>query len=511
MAAGIRASTAPALPAPTTRRVLAPALARVWAVLIAPTLAYFAGFCLLTYPLIWSFGSALFADDGDGLQNYWNLWWVDTALTRLHQSPWFTPLLHYPGGVSLVGQTLNPFNGFAGVVLLRWLSLAETYNAIVIFSFVMGGLTTFWLARACGGAWWSSLIAGGIFTFANYHFAHAQGHLQLVSLEWLPLFLLCWLCLLERPTLWRALAAAVVLLLVQLCDYYYYFYCVLAGALLFGWQIWQATDWRAWFRQQSRLVALGIFGLVALVLTSPLPAALYLLNRRDPLSGEHVPTQYSLELASLLIPGGHWRFARLTEWYWARLPGNIHESSVSLGLAMLILLIATWRLRRALGGAALSYWYGTLVVFILLALGPALVIGDAELHFTHGLTPYGLLERIFPPLRLSGMPIRMVVMVNLCAAVICALGLPLLWRGGARRRVLVVALLALMVVEFLPAPLPETHLALPAYYAVLQQRPDHFAVIDLATDQYHALAYQTMHGRPLASGYVSRLPASVET
>jgi hypothetical protein len=178
---------------------------------------------------------------------------------------------------------------------------------------------------------------------------------------------------------------------------------------------------------------------------------------------------------------------------------------------MLILLIATWRLRRALGGAALSYWYGTLVVFILLALGPALVIGDAELHFTHGLTPYGLLERIFPPLRLSGMPIRMVVMVNLCAAVICALGLPLLWRGGARRRVLVVALLALMVVEFLPAPLPETHLALPAYYAVLQQRPDHFAVIDLATDQYHALAYQTMHGRPLASGYVSRLPASVET
>jgi hypothetical protein len=34
-------------------------------------------------------------------------------------------------------------------------------------------------------------------------------------------------------------------------------------------------------------------------------------------------------------------------------------------------------------------------------------------------------------------------------------------------------------------------------------------VLDTATDQYHALYYQTLHGRPLAFGYVSRLPASV--
>jgi hypothetical protein len=509
MAAGIRASTAPALPAPTTRRVVVPALARVWAALLAPALAYFAGFCLLTYPLIRSFRLALFADEGDGLQNYWNLWWVDTALTRLHQTPWFTPLLHYPGGVSLVGQTLNPFNGLVGVGLLRWLSLAETYNVIVICSFVIGGLTTFWLARACGGAWWSSLIAGGIFTFANYHFAHAQGHLQLVSLEWLPLFLLGWLRLLERPILWRALAAAVVLLLVQLCDYYYYFYCVLAGALFLGWELWRARDWRAWLGQRSRLVALGVFGLAALVLTGPLPTALYLLNRRDPLSGEHVPAEYSLDLLALIIPGGHWRFASLTKRYWSHLPGNIHESSVYLGVGVVALLIAIWRRRHALVGTTIRAWYLLLAVFALLALGPTLRIAGQVVPYTNGATPYALLERILPPLRLSGMPVRMVVMVNLGAALICALGLPLLWQGGMWRRVLVVALLALMVVEFLPAPLPETHLALPAYYAVLQQRPDHLAVIDLATDQYHALAYQTMHGRPLASGYVSRLPASV--
>ena len=60
MTAGTR-NRGVALPAsaPAIRKVLAPALTRVWVMLIAPSLAYFAGFCLLTYPLIWSFRSAL--------------------------------------------------------------------------------------------------------------------------------------------------------------------------------------------------------------------------------------------------------------------------------------------------------------------------------------------------------------------------------------------------------------------------------------------------------------------
>ncbi|HET8627490.1 MAG TPA: hypothetical protein VFL91_08725, partial [Thermomicrobiales bacterium] len=304
---------------------------------LLPVLVYFAGFCLLTYPLIRAFPRAFFADAGDGLQNVWNIWWVDLALTRLHASPWWTPLLHYPGGVSLVGQTLNPFDGFVGVALLPWLSLVETYNAIVVFSFVMGGVTAFWLARALGGAHWSSLVGGALFTFANYHFAHAQGHLQLVALEWLPLFLLCWRRLLVAPGAWRALAAAGALLLVQLCDYYYFFYCVLAGALLLAWHWWHTGRGRRYL-DRARLAALGVFAVAAAALTGPLPVALLLLDRRDPLGGEHPAATFSLDLLAPIIPGGHWRFAPLTADYWSRLPGNIHESSVAVGVSVLLLL-----------------------------------------------------------------------------------------------------------------------------------------------------------------------------
>src|SRR6266849_4159890 len=90
-----------------------------------PAFFYFICFCLLTYPLIGQFSSHFFADKWDGLQNVWNLWWVNKAVTELHQSPWQTSYLHYPFGVSLVQHTLNPFNGLLGILLLKFLQLVQ--------------------------------------------------------------------------------------------------------------------------------------------------------------------------------------------------------------------------------------------------------------------------------------------------------------------------------------------------------------------------------------------------
>ncbi len=199
---------------------------------VFPALLYLLIFCIYTYPLLLDFSTHFFADQGDGLQNVWNIWWVHKAVTQLHQLPWQTSYLHYPNGVSLLGSTLNPFNGFVGIVLLPFLTLVETHNVIVIFSFVLGGVTTFWLAYYLTGSYWSSILAGFIFTFSNYHFAHAEGHLQLVSLEWIPLFVLCWYVVLTKPGILMAIASAVTLVAVILCDYYYFFYCVVMGVLM---------------------------------------------------------------------------------------------------------------------------------------------------------------------------------------------------------------------------------------------------------------------------------------
>ena len=55
------------------------------------------------------------------------------AVRELHVLPWYTTYLHYPVGTTLLGHTLNPFNGLLAIALLPVLTLVQTYNSIVIF------------------------------------------------------------------------------------------------------------------------------------------------------------------------------------------------------------------------------------------------------------------------------------------------------------------------------------------------------------------------------------------
>src|SRR6188472_1231712 len=108
---------------------------------LAPAMFFLAWFVVLTWPAITRFQTHLFADEGDGVQNVWNLWLVNRTVTVLHQNPWHTTLLHYPYGTSLLGHTLNPFNGFVAIGLLKFMSLTSAHNTIVVFSFVCAGVT----------------------------------------------------------------------------------------------------------------------------------------------------------------------------------------------------------------------------------------------------------------------------------------------------------------------------------------------------------------------------------
>ncbi len=304
------------------------------------TFSYFLVFAAMTFPSIFYFSSHYFADDGDGFQNVWNIWWVNKAVTELNQLPWFTRFLYAPHGTSLLAHTLNPFNGFVCIPLLRFLSLVQAHNFIVIFSFVMGGLTAFALAWFLTRRYWVGWFAGFVFTFSNFHFAHAEGHLQLVSLEWLPAFVLAWLMLLEKPSSGRALFAASMGFLVLLCDYYYFFYCGITALILLVYEGRMRRD-PLFFARGGSAKPFLVFVVTSTVLCGPLVVGLTSLANEN-FTGSHDPAAFSADLFGYLIPGGHWRFNYLTHFFWRRLPGNVHESSVYLGFGGVILLVRGW-------------------------------------------------------------------------------------------------------------------------------------------------------------------------
>ncbi len=147
----------------------------------------------LTYPLVTQFGRAIPGDGFDGWQNYWNLWWIKTALLEQHTHPWFTNMLYYPTGVGLLFHTLNAFNGFITLPIQLVFGLLPAYNAAVLLSFTLGGLGAYLLARYVlgpGSSRLAAFAAGVIFTFSPFHIAHLLGHMQVISLEWIPFYAL---------------------------------------------------------------------------------------------------------------------------------------------------------------------------------------------------------------------------------------------------------------------------------------------------------------------------------
>jgi hypothetical protein len=472
---------------------------------VLPALFYLTTFIVLTYPLIRRFSTHLFADPWDGLVFYWNLWWVNKAVTDLHQSPWHTSYLNYPFGVSLLPHTLSPFNGFLAIPLLRFLTLIQVYNVLVIFSFAASGLTAFLLAHYFTRSYWPSIFAGYVFTFSSYHFAHMEGHLNLVSLEWVPLFVLCWYILVVRPGVTIAITTGIVLFAVILCDYYYFFYCILIGVIIFVWHGLRTKN-PGFFLERKYLVSLTVFLSVVLVTSGPLVISLLRLNSADPFTG-HDPLRNSMDALAPVIPGSHWRFANLTRFYWSRLPGDTNENSVYLGWTVIFLLLYAWRRRPAVPSSPL--WFFLVFCFGILALGPVLHVWGTEYSVVK--LPYAILEKVFPPLQASGVPVRMMIICTLAASVLCAIGLAEASRRSLREQVFAAIVIVALVVEYLPKPRVYSALRVPEFVSILKAKPGKEAVLDTVSDPFQTMYHQTVHEKPMASAVsvLSRTPHSV--
>jgi hypothetical protein len=473
-----------------------------------PTVSYTLCYFLLTYPMVWKWSTSFYGDNGDGLQNEWNLWWIRKAVLQLHQSPWFTTWLHAPRGTTLIGHTLNPINGFVGIPLSFIFSPVHVYNLIVTCGFVFTGVTAFWLARHVCKSYVPALLGGFAFTFTGFHFAHSYGHMQLISLEFVPLFVLAWLRMLEKPATSRAISAGIVLGLVALCDFYLVFYCVLAGFLC-GLYYFPHLKRLTQSPQTSPLrltLGFGVFIAVTSICCGPLLIPLLIADARDPFDGAHNAVVFSSDAFSAIVPGGADLLGRFTKSYWSKLPGNISEQCVYVGLSVVAMAvygaIKQFKTTRTTG-----CWIAMALSFYVLSLGPNLLVhGVAQ---TDRILPYAWLENLIPPLRLSGCPGRMMIMGALALSILMSLGIASFWQSGRIYKGLVAIFAVIMAIDLSPIKLPTTPVIYPAWTAVLRDLPLKGAVISQVDADGLQLYYQTLYDRPMAFGYISRKPQSV--
>lgn len=440
---------------------------------------------------------------GDGWQNLWNMWWLRRAFAE-GVNPYFTTLLHHPHGHTLLYHTLNPFNGLLALPLTWLLGQPAAYNLVFLFSFVASGFTMYLLAVELGAGRVGGFLAGCLFTFSPFHFAHAQGHLQLTAMEWLPLFLLLARRVWQRGGVVNGLAAGLSLGVTTFCSIYY----LAAGFVLAG----PAAVYLA-IRRPRRLADKQLWwslaaGAAGFLFTGGMLVLAMLLNYRQAgLAPAHQSSFWSADLQSFLVPSwilayGDWFTALSSRW-----TGNSAECSQYLGLLPLgLCVVALWPGRQ--GWQRSWGWLAFLLLGVMLSLGPYLHWGG---HVYRGvLLPFGWLERLVPALSLSGAPVRWHIVTLVALAVLAGLGLGRVQRRRVpaerrrwRRRLPPALLIVACLVEYWPRWVETRPLVRLEFCRQIARAPAGEAVYDLG-DGNEALLRQTQHGHPLVGGYIAR-------
>jgi hypothetical protein len=402
------------------------------------------------------------------------------------------PLEHRPRGA------LSPANTVPAALLATRAGLFTAYNTAVLFSFVLAAGSSYRFARRLGASPTGAALGALVFTFAPQRMARTLGHLNLLSIGWLPVALEGLLAA-SRSSGWRraagVLAGALGLALLAYSDWYLAIMGALAAFSFAAFEIPRAPAGR----RAGSAAALGAAGTLAVLAVLPAARA---LGRETAGQAGHDARGAGVSVTSLVVPSRVQLVSRLTLALTARETATGEEGGNALGLvplaALLAVAIGRGREREidfalAAGGAAL-----------VLSLGPVLRVFSAP---TGVPLPYAAVDALIPVLRLGGAVNRFQALAFLPIALGVAFATTRLLARGRRAWVVAGALLAFA--ELTPADPGHSVWPFdppdPAMVAISGAAAPG-VVLDIDPGNLDMI-HQLQHGRPQVLGLLSRTPA----
>jgi len=220
---------------------------------------------LLTWPLAPRLGSAGRVDSGDGRHGVWNVAWVAHALTTDPTSV-FDANIFYPHKQALA---FSEANFVAGIVAIPvWVTTKNpyaSYNTVVLLAFAGAALAGYLLVRVLGGSRFGAAIAGGVYGFSPYMFAHIP-HIQLLMTFGPALSMAAFHHFTKAPSLRRGLTLGGALTVTGLaCAYYGIYSALMVGVGL----VWTMVEHRRW-RDRSFWIGIVAAAVVVMLIIGPL-------------------------------------------------------------------------------------------------------------------------------------------------------------------------------------------------------------------------------------------------
>jgi hypothetical protein len=451
---------------------------------------------------------------GDAYQFLWFFWWVKKSLLSA-SSPYFSQYIFYPTGVNLAFSTITPFNSILSIPLQSMFGLIKAYNILWLSSFILSGYGTYLLVRYLTGNLKAAFISGLIFMFSPYHFAHALGHLNLLSMEWIPFYVLFLIKTVNEKSSKNAIYAAFFLLLVFLCEYTYAVYLCCFTVFFLLYYVYEDKSYVVNKYVVKRLFLMGVT-FTFLVLPFVYPLLKELLISKSSYMYNNGFVVFSADLLGFFVPSrSHPVFGQLVNPIYQNFTGNDGEFTVFAGYTVLILsVIAFLKIKTK----EVKFWVLSTVIFFIFCLGPLLHIngiftGTIEnINFAIPL-PYAIIMKI-PIISISRAPSRWDALVMLNLSVLSGYGLSYInkklenssFRNRSISTYITIICASLILFEFLFIPYPMASTDIPEFYRSLSKNPEDFAIFEIPDLSHHVayseyMYYQTVHEKKLITGY----------
>lgn len=498
---------------------------------------------LFTWPLATNMTSHGFGVDEDAPYHIWHNWWLKFSLFDLHQNPLYTDYIFHPQKIPLVYDA-NAFVFGALTIPLQFIThnVVLSSNIVFLLSFVLSGLSLFYLAKYTlslnkprGSALelsthhtilydsknLAAFFAGLIFAFSPYTLAQAiDGHTNLTTTWIIPFYTFFLLKSLETHPAGEKITRRVLtgkypiltglLAALQLYnDFTYTAFMIILTALILAYHIFRASVSPSVVRgsvfQRCRLPiqSLVIITVVSFTFASPIiwPALKLWRSGFHPGSPLWVQNEWAADLLAFFRPNDRTTF--LTPFIYTPPRGTV-EGTVYLGWTVIVLSLFTvfrqlslskiknWKLE--IRNSPVIFWFFLAAAFFILSLGPFLHFGGrwrfqlpaSSLQLPIPL-PWILIHKI-PFIGEIQEPTRINPFLMMPLAILAAHSLAVLFEKLKTQRFLpitnnqlltTIAASTLILFEYLSFPFPTTSLQAPEVYRQIRNELGQFAVLTL--------------------------------
>lgn len=477
-----------------------------------------------TYPIVLNINGIT---DGDGYAVPQGFWWFKKAITSF-QNPFYTDYIFYPQGTSLVfGSNFSNFLLTLPVNIVAGANAAG--NMAYILSFLLSGYFAFLLAYELTGNKYASVIAGIIYGFNPFR-CRGVGHLNIVTVQWLPLYLLMFKRSSERnEKRWPILAGLVFSAIVlndQLNTILAAYITAFALPLLFfkyntdnsgkiGLQVGLRPDYK------KNVKALLIIALAAAILSGGYLYQLIHLMLEEPDIVKIDPfehggaNQFSGDIMGYLLPPP-------IHPLWGKFVSlSLHPENI-LFLGYIPVFLAFVGAVRFFHKGIVKFIIAITLFFWVLSLGMTLHVGGVwQWNSLHLKLPFSFLSWL-PLIGGIRTPSRFHIVTTLGVSLLAAYGTTWLLNrknmaGTGAKNWKIIFLAGLILIEFLPVKVNIQDPVRPKIYLEMAKDKEPYTILELPLSRWSSfvrngsgsphvlLQFQPIHEKKIFNGFLSRV------